>query len=175
MTVHVPDAIVLAPGHTITRSGVDAKKKELNDLPMRGVLDKVDYIRSITIKAVGKLDGRLFDNTADSKTHRDLAAQKNWPKADKMFLDALAVTPSNYNAVLDAEEWMQAFTYRLCFEARTARRAYRWLDPPELESYINGTFESRVESNHTRRGFKALSMNPGLNFDTRSVALYSYR
>ena len=72
---------------------------------------------------------------------------------------------------MDAEEWMQAFTHRLCFEARTARRAYRWLDPPELESYINGTFESRVESNHTRRDFKALSMNPGLNFDTRSVAL----
>ena len=171
MTVHGPDAIVLAPGHAITRSGVDAKKKELDGLPMRGVLGKVDYIRSITIKASGKVDGRLFDSTVDSKIHRDLAAQKNWPKADKMFLDALAVTPSSYNAVLDAEEWMRAFSYRLCFEARTARKAYRWLDPPELESYINGTFESRVESNHTRRGFKALSMNPSLNFDTRSVAL----
>ena len=63
MTVHGPDAIVLAPGHAITRSGVDAKKKELDGLPMRGVLGKVDYIRSITIKASGRVDGRLFDST----------------------------------------------------------------------------------------------------------------
>ena len=84
---------------------------------------------------------------------------------------ALAATPSNYNTVLDVEEWMRAFSGRLCSEAGTARSAYRWLDPPELESYANGTFESRVEGDHTRRGFKALSMNPGLNFDMRSVVL----
>ena len=84
---------------------------------------------------------------------------------------ALAATPSNYNTVLDVEEWMRAFSGRLCSEAGTARSAYRWLDPPELESYANGTFESRVEGDHTRRGFKALSMNPGLNFEMRSVVL----
>ena len=171
MTVHGPDAIVLAPGHAITRSGVDAKEKELDGLPLRGVLKKVGDIRSNTTEVAGTLDDGHFGNTVVSNRFHDLLAQKNWPKADKIFLDALAVTRPGYNALLDAEEWMRAFSRRLCSEVGTARRAYRWLDPPELESYVNGTFESRIESNHTRRGFKALSMNPGLNFDMRRVAL----
>lgn len=171
MTAHGSDAIALAPGHAITRSGVRAKEKELNDLPLRGVLKKVDDIRSSTIGITETLDESLFGNTAVSNRFHGLLAQKNWPKADKIFLDALAVTRPGYNALLDTEEWMRAFSCRLCSEAGTARSAYRWLDPPELESYVNGTFESRVESNHTRRGFKALSMNPSLNFDMRRVAL----
>ena len=171
MTVHGSDAIVLAPGHAITRSGVRAKEKVLDGLSMEGVLDKVYYIRSRTIGITETLDRSLFGNTAVSNRFHYFLTQKNWPKADKMFLDALAVTRPDYNTLLDAEEWMRAFSGRLCFEARTAHSAYRWLDPPELESYVSGTFESRVESNLTRRGFKALSMNPSLNFDMRRVVL----
>ena len=171
MTAHGSDAIALAPGHAITRSGVRAKEKELNDLPLRGVLKKVDDIRSSTIEITRTFDEGLFGNTGVSNRFHYLLAQKKWPESDKVFLDALVVTHPDYNALLDAEEWMRAFSGRLCSEARTAHRAYRWLDPPELESYVSGTFESRVESNLTRRGFKALSMNPSLNFDMRRVVL----
>lgn len=47
--------------------------------------------------------------------------------------------------------------------------AYRWIDPPELESYTGGTFESRIEEDGTRRGFKALTINPRLRFEGRKI------
>ena len=45
------------------------------------------------------------------------------------------------------------------------------MDPPELQSYLDGTFESRTECDGTRRGFKALSLNPRLKFLSRPIAL----
>lgn len=103
--------------------------------------------------------------------YHGLVAQKNWPAIDKLVLDTLAATSSDYSRFLDAEEWMQAFNGRLCAEVGTACTAYRWLDPPELKSYLGGTFESRAESSLARRGFKALSMNSNLNFELRRVVL----
>lgn len=97
--------------------------------------------------------------------------QKNWPLVDKLVLDLVKNTPSDRDRLLDAEEWMWAFNGRLRTEARTARSAYRWLDPPELQSYLRGTFESKAKAGCTRRGFKALSMNPNLNFESRKVML----
>ena len=52
-----------------------------------------------------------------------------------------------------------------------ARAAFRWIDPPELQSYLGGVFESRMEDNRTRRGFKALTINPGLKFLWRKVMM----
>ena len=96
---------------------------------------------------------------------------KNWLGVDKLVLDTLAPIGPDYGRFLDAEEWPRAFSNRLCAEAEAARAAYRWLDPPELESYLTGTFESKAESGRTRRGFKAPSMNPDLNFGLRKVVL----
>lgn len=171
MMVPDPDAIVLAPGHTITRAGVHAKQKELDSIPLSDVLDKVAGIYSSAEKIIGAFTEGSFGSAAISRRYRGLLAQKNWPGIDKLVLDALAATRPDYKNLLDAEEWLQAFSNRICTEAGTARTAYRWLNPPELESYLNGTFESKAESGRTRRGFKALSMNPDLNFELREVLL----
>ena len=88
-----------------------------------------------------------------------------------MVLDALASASPGYGRLLDAEEWLRAFSSRLCAEAGAARAAYRWPDPPELESCLTGAFEGKEESGRTRRGLKALSTNPNLNFGPRKVAL----
>ena len=171
MTAHKPDAIVLAPGHAITRDGVRAKQKELEYLPLGRVLGKVEGIYTGASRIIGELDGELLGGTAISRRYRGMSAQKNWPGVDKLVLDALASASLSYGRFLDAEEWLRAFSNRLCAEAGAARAAYRWLDPPELESYLTGTFESKAESGRMRRGFKALSMNPNLNFGQRKVAL----
>ena len=171
MTVREPDAIVLAPGHSITRSGVRAKQKVLKGASLSDVLNIVEDIGSGTDMITKALGNEIIGNAATSRQYHSLVAQKNWPVVDKLVLDALASTRPDYNKFRDAEEWVEAFNNRLCAEAGTAHTAYRWLDPPELESYLNGTFESRVESSRTRRGFKALSMNPNLNFEMRKVAL----
>lgn len=171
MTLRGPDAIVLAPGHAITRSGRSAKKKALDSIPMCDVLRKAEAVHASSNKIVGELDKGFFGSAAISMRYYGLVAQKNWPAVDKLVLDTLAATSSDYSRFLDAEEWMQAFSGRLCAEAGTARTAYRWLDPPELKSYLGGTFESRVEGALARRGFKALSMNSNLNFELRRVVL----
>lgn len=171
VTAHAPDAIVLAPGHEITQSGIQAKEKEFEGVSLSDVLVKAGGVHSGTIEAIRDLDKIFFGSTALSAKYRHLAARKNWPAFDKLFLDALSNRHHGYNIVLEAEEWMRAFSARLCAEAGVARSAYRWLDPPELKSYVNGTFESRVESGFTRRGYKALSMNPNLKFEARKVML----
>ena len=171
MTLRGPDEIVLAPGHAITRSGRRAKEKALDGIPMCDVLRKAEAVYASSNKIIGELDKGFFGTAAISMRYHGLVAQKNWPAVDKLVLDTLAATSSDYNAFLDAEEWMQAFSGRLCVEAETACTAYRWLDPPELKSYLGGTFESRAEGAQSRRGFKALSMNPNLNFELRRVAL----
>ena len=171
MTAHGSDLIALAPGHTITRSGVWAKEKELDGLPLSGVLDKVESIYSRTDDITRVPDREFFGSTARSTKYHNLISQKNWPGADKLFLDALVGAHSDYAKLLEAEEWLWAFSSRLCAEVGTARTAYRWLDPPELKSYVNGTYESRVKGKVARRGFKALSMNPKLNFELRKVVL----
>ena len=98
-------------------------------------------------------------------------ARKDWAAVDQAVLDVLAQNCPGYSKFMEVEEWMHAFTERLYAEALTARSAYRWLDPPELQSYLDGTFMSKVEGNGTRRGFKALSMNPNLNFLSRKVMM----
>lgn len=171
MTAHESDTIVLAPNHTITRRGVRAKQKELENIPLSDAVNKVKSIGSGTDKITGMIDEEFFGSDVVFDRYRSFHAQKNWPSVDKLILDALAAARPNYSKFLDAEEWVRAFNSRLCAEVGTARAAYRWLDPSELKSYLNGTFESKAESGRARRGFKALSMNFNLNFELRKVML----
>lgn len=66
---------------------------------------------------------------------------------------------------------MRAFTAWLCGTALGVNCAYRWIDPPELGSYTGGTFESRIEEDGARRGFKALTTNPELWFEGRKIKI----
>lgn len=138
MTMREPDEIVLAPGHAITRSGRRAKQKALEEIPMCDVLRKAESVHTSSNKIIGEVDKEFFGSAAISMRYHGLVAQKNWPAIDKLVLDTLAATSSDYSRFLDAEEWMQAFSGRLCAEVGMACSAYRWLDPPELKSYLGG-------------------------------------
>ena len=170
MTAGAAGAIVLAEGHAIDRAAVDRKRRILNGLPIAAVLlrTRVWAKASVPVKL---LDVDYFGSVSIFYAYRAAVACKDWPTVDRLVLDALARKPSAYDRLLDAEEWMQAFSGRLCAEAETAHAAYRWIDPPELESYLGGTFESRVEDDLTRRGFKALSMSHDLKFLLRKVMM----
>ena len=154
MTARKPDAIVLAPGRAITRGGVRAKQKEPEGLPLGRVPGKAEGIYAGASRIIGEIDEELLGSTAISRRCRGMPAQKNWPGVDKLVLDALASAGPDYGRFRDAEEWLRAFSSRLCAEAEAARAAYRWLGPPELESCLAGTFESRAKSGRTRRGLR---------------------
>ena len=172
MTAPAPDAtIALAPGHAIARAAVRRKMLLLDDLSIDDAAGKMRYIWDGISPFTRLLDEEYFGSSAISDAYRLAVARKDWTAVDKAVLDSLARSRVKYGRFLGAEEWMYAFTERLCAEVEIAHEAFRWMDPPELQSYLGGTFESKVEFGGTRRGFKALSLNPRLNFLLRPVAL----
>lgn len=170
MTTYSTGTIMLAEGHTIESSVVYKRQKLLDDLPIKAVLDQIKAVASVDA-LTEVLDRSHFGSMITSEAYRTAVARKDWAVADLLVLDTLAQNRAVYARVLDTEAWMLAFSGRLCAEVETAHAAFRWLDPPELESYLGGTFESRVEDNRARRGFKALSMNPSLKFFLRKVTM----
>ena len=170
MIAHSTDTITLAEGHAIERARVYRKRKILDDISISAMLGKSSILASV--KASQSLLNRdHFGGTTTSYVYRAAVSRKDWTVADQVVLDTLAQNRAAYTRLLDAEEWMHAFSERLCAEGEIAHAAYRWMDPPELDSYLGGTFESKEEDNYTRRGFKALSMNPTLNFLLRGVMM----
>lgn len=170
MTTHSAGTITLAEGHTIEGAAVYKRRRLLDDLPIEAALDRAKTEASVD--ACTELLGvSRFGSMIIVDASRTAVARKDWSAADRLILDTLAQDRAAYARVLDAEAWMLAFSGRLCAEVETAHAAFRWLDPPELESYLGSTFESRVEGNQTRRGFKALSMNPSLSFLLRKVMM----
>lgn len=170
MTAHTTDTIALAEGHTIEGAAVYKKRQILDDLSISDVLDNKSILTSIRTSKKLPVGARFWDVTA-SDAYRTAVSRKDWMVVDRLILDVLARSRVDYARLLSAEEWMHAFNGRLCAETETANAAYRWMDPPELDSYLGGTFESKEEDNRTRRGFKALSMNPDLNFLLREVKM----
>ena len=170
MTALNTNTIMLAEGHAIDRAAVHEKRLVLDDLHIGAVLGMARAKAKVG-KFVSSPDAGYFGSASASDAYHAVVARKDWATVDQLILDALARDRAIYDKFLDAEEWMQAFSGRLCAEAEAAHGAYRWMDPPELESYLGGTFESRVEDDLTRRGFKALSMNPALKFLLRKVMM----
>ena len=172
MTARAPGATIeLAPGHVISRAAVRRKMLLLDDLSIDDVVGMIADIWNGISPLMRSLDARYFGSSTVSDAYRSAAARKDWAAADKAVLDPLARNRARYGRFLEAEEWMHAFTERLRAEAERACNAFRWMDPPELQSYLDGTFESKVEFGGTRRGFKALSLNPGLKFLSRPVVV----
>lgn len=170
MTVHSTGTIALAEGHTIESAVVYKKRRLLDDLPIKTVLRQAEVVASVDA-FTELLDGSRFGGMAISDAYHAATARKDWMAVDQLVLDTLARNRAVYAKVLDAEAWMYAFNERLCAETGTARAAFRWIDPPELQIYLSGVFESRMKDNRTRRGFKALSMNPSLKFLGRKVKM----
>lgn len=170
MTTRSAGTITLAEGHTIESAAVRKRRRLLDDLPIKAALGRAKAAASVDARTE-LLGVSRFDSMVILDACHTAAVRKDWTAADRLVLDALAQDRAAYARVLDAEAWMLAFSGRLCAEVRTARAAFRWRDAPELESYLGGTFESRVEDNQKRRGFKALTMNPNLKFLLRKVTM----
>lgn len=98
-------------------------------------------------------------------------AKKNWDKADRLLLDEINLDRAEYDRLLDEEASARAFGAWLCRTALALDYVYRWIDPPEVGSCVGGTFESRIETNGKRRGFRALTANSKLRFDKRKIRM----
>lgn len=164
-------SIILAPGHAISMHRVHEKLAAFDALSMPQVLAVAKSTWAGVWKYNASVDKERFGSEEVFGRYKKAQARKDWSESDRLFLDALRVDRMEYSRFLDAEETARAFTAWLCGTALASDYAYRWIDPPEIESCAGGTFESKVEADGTRRGFKALTANPGLWFDEREIKM----
>lgn len=163
-------AIMVAQGHAISMHRVRERLAAFDALSMPWVLAAVKRSQAGAecggaISRDSFRSGRRFD--------RYVAAQveKDWDESDRLFLDALKPDSAKYGRILGAEETARAFSAWLCGTALALDYVYRWIDPPEMGSCAGGTFESKIEADGTRRGFKALTTNPMLVFEERKIQM----
>ena len=138
---------------------------------MPRVLSAAEGAYAAVRKYEDSIDKAYFGCDEVFSRYKAAQAQKDWGEADLVFLNGLERNPAKYQSVLDAESTMRAFSAWLCGTALASDHAYRWIDPPELHGCVGGTFESRIETDGTRRGFKALTANPGLWLNRRKVQM----
>lgn len=141
--------ITVTPGHTISVQGVREKLAVLDALSMQGVLSAAEDTY-LTIKKYEDSIGTEYFGGAEAFVRYKMAqAQKDWRESDRLFLSKLTKDGAKYRKILGAEEMAHAFSAWLCGTALISDHAYRWIDPPEFESCMSGTFESRIESDGT--------------------------
>ena len=163
-------AIRLAQGHAISMHGVREKLAAFDALSMPRVLAAVKS--SLTgVERGGAVSRDCFRSGRCFDRYMVAQAGKNWDESDRLLLDALRLDRAKYGRILGAEETARAFSAWLCGTAFALDYAYRWIDSPEMGSCVGGTFESRIEADGTRRGFKALTTNPKLRFEGRKIQM----
>ena len=108
----------------------------------------------------------------ESRTYAGLAGAGNWAAADKLYMDWIKTRyPGLYLETLNAEGLAREFNAALVREMRRSASIVRWMDMEELPSYLNGTFESRVEEGRRRRGYKAFSLGRNIHAPQRPASL----
>lgn len=168
---HGVATIPVAPGHMIDLRGTHEKLAALSRLSMPDVLIEVNNAWENVREYADSVNLDHFHNDDVFSRYEAASTRKDWEEADRLFLDSLVLDPPKYRRLLGVERTMRAFAPWLCGIALESEYAYRWIDPPELESCLGGTFESRIEHDGTRRGFKALSVNPELQFGKRKIRI----
>ena len=167
---HAAGAGWIAQGHSISMRSVHEKLAALDMLSMPGVLAAANDAQEGVQEYEDSIDRGYFADVEASR-YKAAQARKDWRVSDRMFLDKLAQDSTKYRKLLNAEEAMRAFSAWLCGTALNRDYVYRWIDPPEIQSCMGGTFESKIEADDTRRGFKALTVNPGLWFRGRRIRM----
>lgn len=165
------DTISLASGHVVKVCSVRKKIDAFDALSVQGVLSAAEGAWLGVRDYNASIDIEYFGSYERYSRYKIAQARKDWCESDRLFLDEVAKDGSKYRRLLDAEETARAFSAWLCGAALAADYAYRWIDPPELRSCVEGTFESRIEADGTRRGFKALTINPLLRFEGRKIQM----
>lgn len=164
-------AFTIAPGHAIEIRGVREKLATLSALSMPGVLSAVEGAWAGVWGRKDPVSRWFFESGEAYGRYNAAQARKDWRECDQLLLDELASDGAKYCKILDAEETARAFSAWLCAAALDSNHMYRWIDPLEIGSFMTGVFESRIEEDGTRRGFKAFTVNPGLRFGGRKIQM----
>ena len=97
---------------------------------------------------------------------------RNWNEADPMYANACSdLYPTECDEMVDGEGWARALNAMLRDEIGRINVLWRWMSMKEVPSYEGGTFESRIEKDGGRRGYKSLSMYENLYSGVRRAAM----
>ena len=162
----------VCPGHALDRRILYGARRTFRQL------ERVDFLE--TAREVALAAAPLPENpfavfgaeSLESRMYARLADAGNWAGADKMYMDWIKTRyPGLYRATLDGEGLAREFNAVLVKEMRRSTFIVRWMDMEELPSYLNGTFESRIEEGRGRRGYKAFSLGENIHADKRPASL----
>ena len=105
---------------------------------------------------------------AQARLYASAIAAKNWSEADALYLEELRrQDPFVFRTTLEAEGWAKAFNALLDEKLGRICALWRYMSVEELASFAGGTFESRVEADGGRRGYKAFSVHASRYFAER--------
>ena len=161
----------VCPGHSLDPSVLYWARRVF------GWLDGGDFMETARgVAGVAQLQNdprRIFgEGSREAKIYDELVRSGDWPGADKSYLDWIkTLRPGLYLKTLNLEGLAREFNARLALEMSRAGRIVRWMDLVELYSYLNGTFESRVEADGERRWYKAFSLGRNIHAKTRPACL----
>lgn len=162
----------VCPGHALDRESLDwadLKFRSMVGDPFRDTAHRVADIAELWKINVEKI---LGIGSLKSEAYGRAAKAGDWTAADKTLMDVLKIRdPVLYNRTLRVESMARMFNHALAGKICTARFVYRWAHTVELPSYLNGTFESRVETGGGRRGYKAVSVEKNIHANERPVLI----
>lgn len=140
--------------------GVDGPLREL-----RAKMDAGNGIRQIVKEVVEKY-ARLAEDpelilieTSEANQYWLAVKGKKWYEADLLYMNGLKRKDrAKFDSVIEAEGRARALTHVFREQFAQCDVLWRGASWEELEGYKNGAFESRIEKDGGRRGYKALSM-----------------
>ena len=115
----------------------------------------------------------VFDaDSPESRTYAEMVDIGDWPGADKTYLDWIkARDPELYLETLKMEALAREFNITLAQKLTESSHIFRWMDEVELPICLNGTLESRVESDGKHREHKAFSLGMNIHSKERPALL----
>ena len=105
---------------------------------------------------------------AKARLYASAIEARNWGAADALYAEEIRrLDPGGFEMIAGAERWARAISALLAESLGRSGALWRYMSAEELASFAGGTFESRVEADGGRRGYKAFSMRPSYYFEKR--------
>ena len=162
----------ICPGHPLDPGMLDRARREFALLDKDGFLDAANRIAEMAKELITDPYEILGSGNRESRTYAEVAGAGEWDRANRTCLDRFKIlNPDRYRRMLYMECMARRFTSALACEVSGAETLHRWMDFVELDSYLDGTFESRGEESEEQSGCKRFSLGPNGYTGDRPVHL----
>ena len=148
----------VCPGHELDPDILARGRRKYAQLSLRGFLGVARRVSQTTKSLTADAD-LILDAWNLAGEHKEEARAGNFDVADRLYLDYAKIEHSStYDETLEAEALAREFSTALACHVRHSDTIYRWMGLPELWSYREGKFDSRIPGRASCRGCKLFSL-----------------